>query len=115
MLSRETLQVLRIAGEYVATHSTDMYIFMSIYVLLVYSFTEMAEHLLSLEGVSFLLSERFNQDPLEIYFSKQRQRGGRSDNPSMQQCLQNAQALYFSKSLALGNYEREKLSMILRN
>lgn len=62
MLSRETLQGLRIAGEYVATLNRYVHIHVNLCSL-------MAEHLLSLEGVSFLLSERFNQDPLEIYFS----------------------------------------------
>ena len=68
-----------------------------------YSFTEMAEYLLTLKGVDFLLSEKFNQDPLEIYFSKQRSRGARGDNPSVHQCLQNAQAIRTPKTLTLGN------------
>ena len=71
--------------------------------LSVYSFKEMAEYLLSLKGIEFLLSEKFNQDPLEIYFSKQRSRGAKGDNPSVQQCLQNAQAIRASKTLTLGN------------
>ncbi len=77
----------------------------------VYSFTELAEALLSLEGVQFLLSERFNQDPVDIYFGKQRQRGGRSDNPSVNQFLYNAQALHVSKSLIgyCGNIRKRKL------
>ena len=63
----------------------------------------MAEYLLTLKGVEFLLSEKFNQDPLEIYFSKQQSRGARGDNPSVQQCLQNAQAVRAAKTLTLGN------------
>ena len=70
---------------------------------LVYSFTEMAGYLLTLKGVEFLLNEKFNQDPLEIYFSKQRSRGARGDNPSVHQCLQNAQAIRAAKTLTLGN------------
>ena len=36
-------------------------------------------------GVEFILSEKFSQDPLEEYFSKQRGIGGRHDNPSVKQ------------------------------
>ena len=68
-----------------------------------YSFTELGPRLLLLKGVKFLLSERFNQDPLEIYFSKQRMRCGRGDNPSVKQFLDTAQALSASKTLTLGN------------
>lgn len=63
----------------------------------------MAEYLLTLKGVDFILSEKFNQDPLEIYFSKQRSQGARGDNPSVHQCLQNAQAIRATKTLTLGN------------
>ena len=68
-----------------------------------YSFTEIADYLFTSKGVKFLLSERFNQDPLEIYFSKQRSLGAMGDNPSVQQCLQNAQAIRAAKTLTLGN------------
>ena len=73
------------------------------FTLTVYSFTKLAPQLLSLEGPKFLLSERFNQDPLEIYFSKQRMRCGRGDNPSVKQFLDTANLLTASKTLALGN------------
>lgn len=60
----------------------------------------------------FVLSERFSQDPLENYFGQQRARGGRNDNPSIQQCVHNAAALRIQKSLALdpvrGNCSRKK-------
>ena len=71
--------------------------------IIVFSFTKLAPQLLSLQGSKFLLSEKFNQDPLEIYFSKQRMRCGRGDNPSVKQFLDNAQILTVSKTLALGN------------
>jgi hypothetical protein len=38
----------------------------------------------------YFLSERISQDPLENYFGQQRARGGRNENPSLQQCVQNA-------------------------
>ena len=47
------------------------------------SFVEMARYLLSQKPGLFLLSERFNQDPLESFFGQQRARGGRSDNPNV--------------------------------
>lgn len=37
----------------------------------------------------YLLSEKFSQDPLEEYFSKQRQRGGANENPSLQEVNRN--------------------------
>lgn len=54
-------------------------------------------------GPKFILSTRFNQDPLEIYFAKQRARGGRNDNPSVDQFLQNVQAIRIGKSLSFGH------------
>ena len=64
---------------------------------------EMTKYLLSLPGAEklFLFGERFTQDPLENYFGQQRARCGRSDNPSVNQCLQNASALRIQKSAAL--------------
>ena len=35
-----------------------------------------------------ILSESFSQDPLENYFGQQRARGGRSDNPTVQESAQ---------------------------
>jgi len=62
----------------------------------------MTRFLLSKDGVQYLLSERFNQDDVEIYFAQQRARGHRNDNPSVNQFMENAQALIVQKSLALG-------------
>ena len=73
----------------------------------------MTKYLLSLPGAEklFLFSERFTQDPLENYFGQQRARCWRSDNPSVNQCLQNASALRIQKSAALdpigGNCRRK--------
>ena len=46
----------------------------------------------------YLLSERFNQDPLEAYFGKQRAHGGRCDNPTVQQFIKNSVLLRVQKS-----------------
>ena len=49
----------------------------------VYSFIELVPFLLSLEGAKFILSERFNQDNVELFFGKQRARCGRGDKVSV--------------------------------
>ena len=63
----------------------------------------MARHLLALKPGLFLLSERFNQDPLEAFFGQQRARGVRSDNPNVKRFLENAQAIRVQRSLAIGS------------
>ena len=79
--------------------------------ILVRSFVEMTKYLLSQGDVTFL-SERISQDPLENYFGQQRARGGRNENPTMQQCLHNAAAIRVQKSLATdpvrGNCSRKR-------
>ena len=76
------------------------------------AFVEMGRYLLRQEGVKFLLSERFCQDPVEIFFSQQRSRGGHSDNPTVKQFLENTVSLRIQKSAALapirGNCSRRK-------
>ena len=54
--------------------------------------------LLQLPGVTYLLSEKFNQDPLEEYFSKQRGAGGSSDNPTAGQVGHTMLALQVASS-----------------
>lgn len=55
-----------------------------------------------MDGVKFLYSERFSQDPVEVFFGKQRMRGRRSDNPTIDQFHSNTQAITVAKSLASG-------------
>ncbi len=68
------------------------------------------------ESELFLLSEKISQDPIENYFGKQRARGGRNENPTLQQCVHNAAALRIQKSLALeplrGNCRRKRLTLM---
>ena len=45
----------------------------------------MAKELLEIDGVKYLLSEKFTQDPLEEHFGRQRRRGGTNDNPTLAQ------------------------------
>ena len=71
--------------------------------LLVYGFVEMAQFLLSQKEGLCLLSERFNQDPLESFFGQQRARGGRCDNPNVKNFLYNTQAIRVQRTLAIGD------------
>ena len=52
------------------------------------SFLELGPYLFSLSGVQGLC-----QDPVELYFGCQRQRGGTHDNPTAAEFYKNAQAL----------------------
>ena len=79
------------------------------------SFIEMVKYLLpEEESELYLLSEKISQDPVENYFGKQWARGGRNENPTLNQCVYNAAALRLQKSLALdpvrGNCRRKRLS-----
>ena len=58
--------------------------------------------LLGKEGLC-LLSEPFNQDPLESFFGQQRARGGRCDNPNVRNFLCNTQAIRVQRTLAIGD------------
>ena len=58
--------------------------------------------LLTKDGIEYVLTERFNQDPVEIFFGQQHSRGCHNDNPSVLQFLQNTRALTIQKSLGLG-------------
>ena len=72
----------------------------------------MAKYLLALDSDLCLLSERVSQDPIEKFFGQQRARGGRNENPTLQQCIRNASALRVQKSQALdpvrGNCSRKR-------
>ena len=97
MLSRETREGLRITGWLVLPYTTYLVNFCT---YTVKSFVEMAKYLLSSDTDLFLLSERISQDPLENYFGQLRARGGRNENPNLQQCLHNAAAIRVQKSMA---------------
>ena len=53
------------------------------------SFVTLAKVLLSEEGVKFVLSEKFTQDPVEEYFAKQRARGGADEAPTLEMFNRN--------------------------
>ena len=52
------------------------------FLITTYSITEATKFLLS-EGMEYVLTERFCQDPVEEYFGNQRKIGRRSDNPDV--------------------------------
>ena len=76
-----------------------MILSMYYYTCIVNSFTELAPQLLEVPGVKYLLREIFFQDPLERYFSRQRHRGGSSDNPTAFQVPFNAATLVQQQSV----------------
>ena len=53
----------------------------------------MAKQLLSEDGVDYVLSDKFNQDPLEEHFGRQRAHGGSNENPSLKECMDNERKL----------------------
>ena len=80
----------------------DVFTLFSVFVS-AHSLTEMIRFLLSHDKIKFVLTERFNQDPVEIFFAQQRARGHRNDNPSVSQFMENTRALIVQKSLAMGS------------
>ena len=84
---------------------------------IVKSFVELARYLLSIDGVRYLLSERFNQDALEEFFGMQRGHGGRCDNPTIMQFIKNTVSLRIQKSAVLppaqGNCGRKRTKDIM--
>ena len=60
----------------------------------------MGQYLLGIDGVTFLLSERFTQDPVESFFGQQRQKGGGSENPTVHQFTYNTSSLRVQRSTA---------------
>ena len=79
-----------------------------------HSFIELSKILLGVPGVSYLLSEKFCQDPVESLFGKQRACGGRNENPTVKQFLDNTVSLRVQGSAALeparGNCRKRKSS-----
>ena len=69
--------------------------------LVVNSFVQLVRYIFTIPGVKIFLSERLNQDALESFFGKQRQRGGGSDNPNVSQFLSGTSSLRVQGSIAL--------------
>ena len=58
---------------------------------------ELVKKFLTLDGVSYFLSNKLNQDPLEEHFGRQRACGGANDNPTLEQYAQNEKKLLVAK------------------
>jgi len=65
----------------------------------VHSAIEVVRFLLE-EGMEFVLTERFCQDPVVEYFGKQRQLGRRSDNPDTHQFGNNSNTIRIERSIS---------------
>lgn len=76
---------------------------------IVFSFLELIPYLLSLDGANFVLSERFNQDNVGIFWGKQRGRCGRGYIPTVSQFLYNVQSIHtgLGAQCLLGPHQRE--------
>ena len=62
---------------------------------------EAARYLLKQPGVKFLFSERFCQDPIEMFFGSQRAKGGRSDNPTVKQFCDSTVSIRVQRSASV--------------
>ena len=61
------------------------------------------------EGLPYVLTEKFCQDPLENYFGRQRAMGHRKDNPSLRDFGYNDNTIRTTKLFKpiAGNYRNE--------
>ncbi|XP_077866483.1 uncharacterized protein LOC144354694 [Saccoglossus kowalevskii] len=66
------------------------------------SFVAVAKELLC-AGVEFVLSEKFTQDPLEEYFSRQRACIGHNDNPTVEEFSRNTLSFKLLDAAITGN------------
>ena len=64
------------------------------------SFLDVSKYLLCYPGVKAIFSERFNQDPLESFFGKQRSHGGYCENPTVRDFVYNTTSLRVQGALA---------------
>ena len=107
MLSRETISGIIMTGGHnlhlslfqMYNHTHCAYTTYTLMWCVVNSFVELGKKLLGIPGVKAVFSERFNQDPLESFFGKQRQRGYR-DNPTVKDFIYGTQSLRVQGSLA---------------
>ena len=106
LLSHETRVGLCITGKY--RNNKFQFRFNCIQNI-VRSFVELVRFIFSIpsnKGLAFL-SQNICQDPLENFFGAQRQRGGTSDNPNVQEFYDNTSALRvvnsFCRQIPKGN------------
>lgn len=68
------------------------------------SFLELVPIILKIPGVSFFLSDKLNQDPLEKFFGCLRQRGGVNTNPTIMEAMKSTQALRVVNSVRMDGH-----------
>ncbi len=97
--------------------SSNIVYLISASIFAVHSFVELGKHLLTLDGVDFLLSDKFNQDVLEEFFSLVRGAGGTNDAPTVQAVGQIHLNLLVAGSNAVssskGNCKAQKRGLVL--
>ena len=84
-----------------------------------HAFVGVAKFLLKQDGVQFVLSERFNQDPLESHFGNQRQMRGGNEAPSVSQFNTNINAQRVRSSQVIkvigGNTKQDNMCLPVDN
>ncbi len=104
LISTETLLGLRRTGIFVYEYNYYPMKFIIFFVAKL--FVEFVRYLFSLPEVKenklAFLSNHICQDPLENYFGCQRQRGGTSDNPTVQEYYKDTEALRVVNSFCRG-------------
>ena len=88
-------------GEFTDSERAKMFISRQTYeglTISVQSLIESVQFLLG-EGMEYVLSNRFSQDPLEEYFGKQRGIGRRQENPTIREFGYNANSIRMQKSV----------------
>ena len=103
-------------GELTKTERDKMFIPRQSYegiVISANSLIECVKFLLN-EGMEYVLTERFCQDPVEEYFGNQRKLGRRSDNPDFNQYLYNDNTIRIQREVSVssgntrGKYDRKR-------
>ena len=67
----------------------------------VLSFLELVPIILKISGVTFFLSDKLNQDPLENFFGCVRQHGSANINPTIMEAMKSSQTLRVINSIKL--------------
>ena len=67
----------------------------------VQSFLELVPIILKISGVTFFLSDKLNQDPLENFFGCVRQHGSANTNPTIMVAMKSSQTLRVINSIKI--------------
>ena len=83
------------------TNHENRYYLIIRFICTVKSFLELVPIILKLTGVTFFLSDKLNQDPLENFFGCVRQRGGVNTNPTIVEAMKSTQTLRVINSIKI--------------